>query len=249
MKLSRNKLKHNDDNIWSSVSDLMSGLMIVFLFISISYMSRVTRETIQIKEQQQAVKKVITTHENIKLSIYKDLQEEFKNDIKNWGIEIDEDGTVRFLEPEVFFRVGSAELKPRFENILNDFFPRYINIVHGKYKDNIEEVRIEGYTSSEWGENVTLLESYFCNMELSQDRTRNVLSYIMNLESIKPYHEWLIEHITANGMSYSHREYDENDNEDEKASRRVEFKIRTNAEQVMSDIITKYSNDKKRDTN
>jgi len=78
-------------------------------------------------------------------------------------------------------------------------------------------------------------------MELSQSRTRNVLEYIMKLEGVKEHKEWLIEHITANGMSYSRRYYDENGEEDFERSRRVEFRVKTNAEQVISDIIMKYT--------
>ena len=41
-KLDKFKRKDkNSDNIWSSISDLMSGLMIVFLFTSVIFMSKV----------------------------------------------------------------------------------------------------------------------------------------------------------------------------------------------------------------
>lgn len=240
MKFFKREKSNNDEGIWMSVSDLMSGLMIVFLFISICFMSKVSKENIYIKKEQRDIQKMVKAYESIKVSIYNDLQNEFKDDVEKWAVEIDKDGTVRFLEPEVFFHVGNADLKTRYKDILYDFFPRYIDIVYGKYKDNIQEIRIEGYTSSEWGKSVTLLESYFYNMELSQDRTRNVLSYVMNLDKIENKQKWLIEHITANGMSYSHRKYDMKGVENKRASRRVEFKIRTNADEVISNIIEKY---------
>lgn len=245
--LKKTRKKHSDDSLWSSVSDLMSGLMIVFLFISISFMAKIDKENVVVKEEQKAIKGIVDTYEGIRFSIYEDLSKEFKSDMERWKIEIDPiDLSVKFKEPEVFFETGRAELKTEFEYILSDFFPRYINIIYGKYKDNIEEIKIEGYTSSEWGPNVTMLESYFNNMELSQSRTRNVLSYVMNLESVKPHHEWLIEHITANGMSYSHRKYidEEKTQEDKAKSRRVEFKVKTNAEQIISEIIKEYSGNK-----
>ena len=41
-KLDKFKRKDkNSDNVWSSISDLMSGLMIVFLFTSVIFMSKV----------------------------------------------------------------------------------------------------------------------------------------------------------------------------------------------------------------
>ncbi len=80
-------------------------------------------------------------------------------------------------------------------------------------------------------------------MELSQNRTRNVLKYVMNLPNIAIYEDWLIDNITANGMSYSKRIYDENNNEDKDRSRRVEFKVClsfTNSEETIESIIDEY---------
>ncbi|MCY6354178.1 OmpA family protein [Clostridium sp. ZS2-4] len=246
MQLLKNKKRNTkEDNVWSSISDLMSGLMIIFLFISIAFMSKVSKENIKIRKEQEAIKKVVDTYEGIRVNIYEDLNKEFKNDLKNWKIVIDpKDLSVRFQEPEVFFNKGEIEVKPQFKKILDDFFPRYIKIIYGKYKGNIEEIRIEGYTSSEWNEDSMELNSYFNNMSLSQDRTRNVLQYVMNLNDSKQYHSWLIEHLTANGMSYSHRYYDEKGNENKKKSRRVEFKIRTNADYIISQIIKEYEDKK-----
>ena len=52
--------------------------------------------------------------------------------------------SVRFKEPEVLFAQGEAEVRPAFKNILNDFFPRYIQILRRpKYINDIAEIRIE----------------------------------------------------------------------------------------------------------
>ena len=78
-------------------------------------------------------------------------------------------------------------------------------------------------------------------MELSQDRTRNVLNYVMNMSELQVYEDWLIDNITANGMSYSKRILKEDNTEDESASRRVEFKIITNSEETINDILDNYN--------
>lgn len=246
-----NKLKQvskKEDTIWESISDLMSGLMIIFLFISVSYMSKISKDNIKInnekvaiQKEQEAIQKVVNTYESIRGNIYDDLYEEFKDDMDKWSINIDrEDLTVSFLEPDVFFKPGESQLNQTYKAILQDFFPRYINIVYGKYKGNIEEVKIEGYTSSEWDAYTGSIDAYFLNMKLSQDRTRKVLEYVMKLEEVKVYEEWLIEHITANGMSSSHRYFKEDGIEDKEKSRRVEFRIKTNAEQIINEIIDEY---------
>ena len=113
----------NSDNVWSSISDLMSGLMIVFLFTSVIFMSKVIDENTNIKKQQQTVENIVTTYEESKENIYEDLYNEFEGDMDNWHMEIDKDGTIRFKEPEVFFDMGESELKSQFKDILDSFSP------------------------------------------------------------------------------------------------------------------------------
>ena len=240
-KLDRFRKNKSIEGPLSSISDLMSGLMIIFLFIAVSFMSRVVDEDIQIKKQQETVENIVTTYEETKVSIYDDLYSEFKDDMKSWNMEIDKDGTIRFKEPDVFFEKGKSDLKPEFEEMLDSFFPRYINLIYENHKDKVEAIRIEGHTSSEWEENATKKESYFKNMELSQDRTRNVLEYIMNIKSILKYEDWLIDKITANGMSYSKRVMNDDNTEDKEASRRVEFKVITNSEETINEILDNYN--------
>ena len=229
----------NSDNVWSSISDLMSGLMVVFLFTSVIFMSKVIDENTNIKNQQEIVENIVTTYEESKENIYEDLYNEFKSDMDKWDMEIDKDGTIRFKEPEVFFDTGESEIKQQFKDILNSFFPRYINLIYTNYKDKVTEIKIEGHTSSEWEEDSDTKTAYFKNMELSQDRTRNVLEYVMNMESLSEYEDWLIDNITANGMSYSHRIYKDNV-EDKEASRRVEFRVIANSEETIDEIIENY---------
>ncbi|MGL5099829.1 MAG: hypothetical protein ACRC6B_07360, partial [Fusobacteriaceae bacterium] len=108
-----------------------------------------------------------------------------------------------------------------------------------KFKDEIEEIRVEGHTSTEWTKNSTPIESYFRNMELSQDRTRATLEYVMSLESMKSYEEFMINTVTANGLSYSKKIESTKGIEDKKMSRRVEFRIRTKAEKKIDEILQK----------
>ena len=53
-KLDKFKRKDkNNDNVWSSISDLMSGLMIVFLFTSVIFMGKVIDENTNIKNSNK----------------------------------------------------------------------------------------------------------------------------------------------------------------------------------------------------
>jgi len=223
--------KENIEDFWPSISDLMSGLMMIFMLIAISFMVIVDKE-------KDKVEDIAKQYRETKMEIYNDLTKEFSKDLKKWDAYIEEDTlSVKFNEPDIFFKQGNSELNIEFKNILEDFFPRYIKILSSKkYKDDIEEVRIEGHTSSEWVRGLDLQESYFRNMELSQGRTRKTLEYVMSLEKMKKYSKFMISKVTANGLSFSKRIIN-NGIEDKKMSRRVEFKIRTSAESKINEIL------------
>ncbi len=211
---------------WLSIADMMSGLMVVFLFIAISYMIDVARQRDQTR---QAAVLWNETHG----MIYEDLRSEFAEDLPKWHASLDSVTlSVRFMEPEVFFTVGSAFVKPEFRRILDDFFPRYLRTIRGR-ADVVEEIRIEGHTSSEGPTE----NPYFYNMRLSQERTRAVLEYCLSLPILdSTSRQWAQDKLTANGLSSS-RLVLRNGEEDRIGSRRVEFRVRTNAEQRLVEII------------
>lgn len=225
--------KDEAEDFWPSISDLMSGLMIIFMFIAISFMLKVNNEKIKIEN-------IAKEYIELKSEIYEELSKEFKDDLDKWNAYIDQETlSVNFNEPDIFFEQGSSELNDNFKEILDDFFPRYVNILSKKkYRDEIEEVRIEGHTSSEWSRRATPMESYFNNMKLSQGRTRKTLEYVMGIKKMKIYSNFMMEKVTANGLSYSKRIINENGTENKEMSRRVEFKIRTAADKKINKILT-----------
>lgn len=223
------------ENHWMSISDLMSGLMIVFLFVSVAFM-------IQLQDQEQERKETIRQYAIIKHELYEDLREEFAGDLEHWDAEIDEEKlSITFKEPDTLFKTGSSELSPSFQIVLDDFVPRYIKVLtQDKYRNEIEEVRIEGHTSPEWNGQVGTNEEYFKNMELSQARTRSVLQYVIIMPKLQPERDWLIKHITANGLSSSQPIINPATGlADPERSRRVEFRLRTNADEKMKLLIKK----------
>ena len=79
------------------------------------------------------------------------------------------------------------------------------------------------------------------NMKLSQGRTRSVLEYVLQIPSIRQNQEirdWLKLHLTANGLSSS-KLITSKGIENKKESRRVEFRVRTNAEKRIVEIINR----------
>ena len=131
---------------------------------------------------------------------------------------------------------GRTDLKPQFRLILDDFFPRYLKILD-KFKDHITDIRIEGHTSSDWTGATSEDEAYFKNMELSQGRTRAVLQYLYQMPSVSTHQNWIKSVFSAVGYSSARPVTDENGQENPERSRRVTFKVLTNAELQIRKII------------
>lgn len=219
-KLNVSYVEKEENAFALSTGDLMAGLLFIFILLLMGTL-------LQIQEKSDNHQEIINSYREIKTQLYIDLQEEFKDDLKVWSATIDTTLCIRFQEPSMLFDNNKAILKPKFKEILDDFFPRYIKVLNRQeYRDNITEIRIEGHTDSN-GE-------YFYNMQLSQDRTRSVLQYcfyLMTEEEIL----WSKRLITANGLSSSQPILIKG-TEDKDLSRRVEFRVRTNAEKKLEEI-------------
>ena len=103
----------SNNSYWIPMADLMTGLMMVFLLISAVFMHRVERTTTLVVREYVVAKKNLNNA----------LQQEFRNDMDRWNAKMLGDMTMNFSDPEVLFAVNSAELKPKFKEILNDFAP------------------------------------------------------------------------------------------------------------------------------
>ncbi len=212
-----------------STGDMMSALMFIFVLLLSALM-------LNERQQMDEEKKITDEYYRIKEQLRKDLLKKFENDLPKWNAVFDTTKmSIRFQEPTMLFDFKSSKLKPKFSEILDDFFPRYLEVITDKqYKDNIEEIRIEGHTDSQGG--------YEYNMELSQDRTRAVLNYCLGIKEIRQdttLEQWTKARIMANGFSFSHLITNPDGSENPELSRRVEFRIRTNAEKQLEKIAEK----------
>lgn len=243
-----------DDSEWMSISDMMSGLMLIFMFIAISFMIQIQEDKEKIEITNKELKKLIEKAKkdeakikNIARTYYKDKEElhnaltkEFKDDLKEWEAEITKDNIIIFNSPSVLFQTGKSKIKIKFKTILSDFFPRYVKILSSnRYKKEIDEIRIEGHTSNTWSKYSTKELIYLKNMQLSQQRANNVLSFCYQIknEFVINNKEWLEKHFRANGMAFSKLKYLENNIIDLKKSRRVEFRVQMKTEEKIYKIL------------
>lgn len=228
------------DSFWIPYADLMTVLMVIFLFISLAYMGLVQ---FQKKEQDKIFEEYKLTKENL----LKELQQTFEKDKKRWNLELDDDLSIKFTNPQVLFDEGKSDVTPTFQNILKEFLPKYLSVVmQDKYKDKIAEIRIEGHTNTKPINKTN--DPYIDNMELSQNRARNVLGFLrqqncfIQLETNKK--DRLQYLLTANGLSYgrtidanSNLTFNSNTEIDPNKSRRVEFRIVTTSEILVEKVI------------
>lgn len=245
---------------WVSISDVMAGLMVIFLFIAISYMVKVNEDIEQITQLKKMIEKPLGDYKNSKENLSKELSNVFEEKLqKDWRGYLSKNTlSIGFKKP---FEKGSATVLLKFQKVLDDFFPRYIKILTDqKYKKYVEEIRIEGHTSSEWERESTLEDvyskedaAYLENMGLSQRRSRNVLQYVLGIgnhkispqdkegkkkdfDIITENKDWIKEKLRANGLSFSQPILDSNGNENKEESRRVEFRVVTTSEKLIEKI-------------
>ena len=214
---------------WLTISDLMAGLMMVFLLISVALMRSAFLDRDRMRE-------VAVAYREGQVAIDQALRREFENDLEKWDAAIDaENLTFEFRSPEVLFEAGDIALQPRFAVILDDFFPRYLRVLRA-FETVIDEVRVEGHTSSDWV-SATEDEAYFNNMRLSQGRTRSVLEHVYRLPTAPGDRNWVRLKVAAVGFSSSRLVVDAAGREDPEASRRVLFRVVTNAETQIRTIL------------
>ena len=252
------KKKDNGEH-WVSFSDMMTGLMVVFMFISISYMIEIQQKNkerdhllLELKQEKAAQDNLFEAFATTKASLYNELHTTFAKEFTNWDMELDKDLSIRFTNPDILFDSGSTQIKPQFADILRDFLPHYFQLLlQSKYAGKIAEIRIEGHTDREaasWLDK----DPYMANIKLSQARAASILKFLREL----PFYQKLssiqrdkLEFLTtANGLSYGrtldserHLTYISGKSEDKKLSRRVEFRIVPNNEELIQKALQKVN--------
>lgn len=225
---------------WIPLADLMTVLMVIFLFMSISYMALV-------EKRQNEQNKIFKDFEESRIKLKQELDSTFRIDAVKWKLLLDEDLSIKFTDPKVLFKSKEFEVPDNFKEILSNFFPKYLKVVlQEKYIHSIAEIRIEGHTDTirlnAFG------DSYIDNMELSQNRARKVLEFLRTQDcfiNLKPDEKERLQYwLTANGLSYG-RTVDKNYKIsfgsrkpiDNNKSRRVEFRIVTTSEAIINEAL------------
>lgn len=220
-----------------SFSDLMTGLMVIFLFVAIAYISRVKENAVSLKDYVE-----------VRNNLHGKLVSEFKGDTAQWHMTIGKDLSLKLKRAETLFPQGSAELTPSFKQILDEFLPKYFDILlKDSLRNHITEIRIEGHTDDV---PYPALDPapYIANVILSQQRALSVLRYFRSMPCYTQYSaedKALLEYwFTANGLSYGKALNKEGGYAflykkriDKDKSRRMEFRIITDSEKLLENFV------------
>ncbi len=231
--------RENDETSnWISTTDLMSGMLVLFLFISVL----LTQQENETKGKLKAINEnAIIAQRELQNSLNREFGAKGLSRYNlNSGDDLSKVGHASFFDGESRFKQGSAGLTDDFENELRAFLPKYLRAIKqcdDKDKNLIKEIRIEGHTSSEWHDNVSPDQAYINNMELSQARTRAILEFALEEPSLREFRPLIKEKLTANGLSSSKLKYKPGTNvEDKEASRRIEFRVVVNDDRTIKAI-------------
>lgn len=88
--------RRSEEGHWISVADLMAGLMVIFLFIAISYIR-------PIENTQDTIRTIAAAWNESEADIHAALEKEFRDDFSRWNAELERETlTVRFKARKCF---------------------------------------------------------------------------------------------------------------------------------------------------
>lgn len=214
---------------WQSYSDMMAALLLVFALVlaGASLQARAQYEEKQqiIIQQQETLNSLLGVRESIVRALY----QEFHG--TNLTVNT-QTGAVAF-DSNLMFDYGKSELTPSGAAFLNDFLPRYVEILLSEeFSPYVAEIIVEGHTDTDGG--------YLYNLELSQSRALAVASYFLSEEQTlfpTAQRDRLRQIVTANGRSWSVPVLAADGSIDMAASRRVEIQFRLKDDEMIQKMI------------
>lgn len=205
---------------WTTMSDLLLGLAIIFMVLFVLAMTGFTQETVKQKQSQ--------------MEASKELVEKLKEADINASVDT-MTGDVKISDLELF-ELNSYELSEKGKIYLNKLIPIYIENIFSNQEllDNITNIVVQGHADSQQYVNVgTENEQFVKNMTLSLQRANSVAEYIFKTNFNSNYDEQLRKMLVVEGRSYSNPVLVDGV-EDYDKSRRVELKLKVKTFDILS---------------
>ncbi|WP_020534894.1 OmpA/MotB family protein [Lewinella cohaerens] len=149
---------NGQDSSWMSYTDLMTGLLIIFIITALSL-------------------SLLKTDEDVIASKYEELVDDFSVLFEdNPTISIADSASIRFTIGDKAFDENEHKPTEAFREVLDKFIPAYYRQLQDIYENGrdsfvIQEIRIEGHTDS--------VGEYINNLVISSARALEIQKYIV----------------------------------------------------------------------
>lgn len=208
--------RQDDSENWIGVSDLMAGIAIIFIIFTAD---AIDKPGPPIEEFCKIMRNAEHTLEANGMQV---------------GSCTGGRVNLVFNDQETQFKRASYEVPERLKTALNLVIPEAIGSIRKEgLNPYAESFVVEGHTSDEWNTKISTAEAYWLNMELSQNRAREVLKHIRE-NIIKPelpkQYCWIRKIGSASGLSSQDLIIQDDGSANRKKSRRIEIVILTQAE-------------------
>lgn len=167
-----------DNSIFLSVGDLMSGLLMIFalLFsiVFIQYQVAIQEQKRLLKEAEQ-LKQQVEQYEKAFRELPLLLRTQLEAELGTGGFEVDPETGDLIIADKILFDENVTTLKPAGQAFLRQFIPVYSNIIFSlppEIAGQITAISLEGSTSSSGPDQD--------NMDVSLSRASSVYQYIFN---------------------------------------------------------------------
>ena len=205
---------------WTTMSDLLLGLAIIFMVLFVLAMTGFTQETVKQKQSQMEASKELV--EKLKEADIEATVDTMTGDVKISDLEL--------------FELNSYELSDKGKIYLNKLIPIYMENIFSNQEllENITNIVVQGHADSQQYVNVgTENEQFVKNMTLSLQRANSVAEYIFKTNFNSNYDEQLRKMLVVEGRSYSNPVIVDGV-EDYDKSRRVELKLKVKTFDILS---------------
>ena len=210
-------------NFWASYSDLMAGMLLVFVLLLVIALFHFA----EFNEQKEKILKA----QEVRLKSFHELQKRLigslAEEMADEPVELDPDTGMLRIGSGILFGEGEAQLRPEGRQQLDKIFDAYIKVVLSEeFKDLVRQIEIEGHTNSNG--------TYLFNLQLSQQRALTVMTEFLSRAGARS--ERLQQIVVAGGRSFAHLIRDAGGNEDPVLSRRIEIHLRLKESELFQDI-------------
>jgi outer membrane protein OmpA-like peptidoglycan-associated protein len=198
------------DNLNSSLTDLMTSLMVIFILLLLVFVHRTAGK-------DAAVTDVLLKRLLADMKPHGFNEETIRHDPRDRN-------AILVIVPDrlMNFETSKSTLRPEGERFLKEYIPEFAGVLcSDQFRTSIESIVVEGHTDVHPWVNQSAGKSQNSNLKLSQDRSMEVVkSALSDLTSMEPRRSCFLEKLSATGRGEQEQEATPEE------SRRVILKIR-----------------------